>query len=494
MKVLTSAEMREVDRLTGELGIPGPILMENAGHRVVEYIAARWPLLSKHRVVVLGGKGNNGGDGFVIARQLFTRFRTLSLHVAATDVDAESEPLRMLRACGCPVYDTITQEMRSATLLVDALLGTGLQGPARGKALDWIREINTGFPHAKVVAVDVPSGMNSDSGVSEGDVARADVCVTFTALKVCHVLAPNCDQTGEVIVGHIGSRASLLSEVRLHMTEPADFAHLLKPRAPESNKGDYGHVLVVGGAEGKTGAAGMAGLAALRVGAGLTTVASTAAKFDYPELMTAPLPASWAELEAITHRKRVVALGPGLGTEPWARELVRDTVRECKLPLVLDADGLNALAGSEWEPGPGFRVLTPHPGEMSRLLNRSIKEVQQERLTAARDYAAKCGATVVLKGNRTVIALPDGRIWINPTGSPALAKGGTGDVLTGLIAGMLAQWPDDRDAAVLAAVYLHGLAGQRAARDTFESTVLATDLLKYLPEAMRECARVPNRV
>ena len=494
MKVLTSSEMREVDRLTEQLGIPGAILMENAGHRVVEYIAARWPTLSKHRVVVLCGKGNNGGDGLVIARQLFTRFRTGSLHVAVTDLDVESEPMRMLRACGCPVYDAITQEMCGATLVVDALLGTGLQGPARGKSLDWIREINTGFPNAKVIAVDVPSGMNSDSGVSEGEMARADVCVTFTALKVCHVLAPNCDHTGEVIVGHIGTRASLMSDVTLHLSEPADFAHLLKPRERESNKGDYGHVLVVGGAEGKSGAAEMAGLAALRSGAGLTTVASSAAKFDIPELMTAALPVSWTELEALTHRKRVVAIGPGLGTEPWARELVRDAVRECKLPMVLDADALNAMAGSAWDPGAGFRVITPHPGEMSRLLKRSIDEVQQDRLASARDYAAACSATVVLKGNRTVIARPDGQIWINPTGSPALAKGGTGDVLTGLVAGMLAQWPDDRDAAVLAAVYLHGLAGQRAARETFETFVLATDLLKFLPEAMRECARVPDRV
>lgn len=494
MKVLTSGEMREVDRQTEALGIPGPILMENAGHRVVEYIAARWPILSKHRVVVLCGSGNNGGDGLVIARQLFTRFRTLSLHVASTDADANSDLLRMLRACGCPVFDSITQEMRGATLVVDAVLGTGLRGPARGKALEWIGELNSGFLNASVIAVDVPSGMNSDSGVSEGEVARADVCVTFTALKVCHVLAPNCDRTGEVVVSLIGSPASLMSDVRLHMTEPSDFAQLLQPRPPESNKGDYGHVLVVGGAAGKTGAATMAGLAALRSGAGLTTVASAASTFDVPELMAAPLPVSWQELEAITHRKRVVAIGPGLGAEPWVRDLVRDAVRECKLPLVLDADALNSMAGSDWEQGSGFRVLTPHPGEMSRLLRRSIEEIQKDRLLAARDCAAMCQATVVLKGHRTVIARPDGCAWINPTGSPALAKGGTGDVLTGLIAGMLTQWPEDRDAAVLAAIYLHGLAGQRAARDTTETFVLATDLLRYLPEAVRECARVLHRL
>jgi ADP-dependent NAD(P)H-hydrate dehydratase / NAD(P)H-hydrate epimerase len=493
MKVLTSAEMREVDRRTEEMGISGPILMENAGHRVVEYIACRWPILSKHRVVVLCGKGNNGGDGFVIARQLFTRFRTLSLHVAATDPDAASAPLKMLRACGCPVYDSITQEMRAATLVIDALLGSGLNGSARGKALEWIREINTGFPNAKVVAVDVPSGMSSDSGTSEGEVARADVCVTFTAPKVCHVLPPNCGGFGELIVGRIGSPDALMSDVRLHATEPADFARLLQPRPRDSNKGDYGHVLVVGGAPGKTGAAEMTGLAALRAGAGLSTVASSSAEFSTPEVMHAALPTSWGELEPLTHRKRVVALGPGLGTDPWSRDLVPDTVRECKLPLVLDADALNVLSGSAWDSKAGFRVLTPHPGEMSRLLHRTIEEIQRERISSARDYSMVSGAVVVLKGYRTVIAFPDGRVWINPTGSPALAKGGTGDVLTGLMAGMLAQWPNDREAAVLAAVYLHGLAGQRAACASFEACVLATDILHYLPEAMRECARVSDR-
>jgi NAD(P)H-hydrate epimerase len=226
----------------------------------------------------------------------------------------------------------------------------------------------------------------------------------------------------------------------------------------------------------------------------LTTVASSAAKFSAPELMSAKLPVSWTELEALTHRKRVVALGPGLGTEPWVRDLVCDAVRECKLPLVLDADALNALAGSEWEAGSGFRVLTPHPGEMARLLRKSVDEVQKDRLSAARDYAARCGAVVVLKGYRTLTAFPDGRIWVNPTGSPAMAKGGTGDVLTGLMAGMLAQWPEQRETALLAAIYLHGLAGQRAAQATFESCVLATDLLTYLPEAMRECARVSDFV
>ena len=494
MKILTAAQMREVDRRTEELGISGPILMENAGHRVVEYIAARWPMLSRHRVVVLCGKGNNGGDGFVIARQLFTRFKLKALHVAAADPDLDSAPLRMLRAIGCPVYDCITEEMRAATLVVDAVLGTGMQGPARGKALDWIREINTSFPHASVIAVDVPSGMNSDSGVSEGEIARADVCVTFTAPKVCHALPPNCDLKGSLIIGKIGSPEALMEAITLHATQPEDFSPVLQRRARDTNKGDYGHVLVVGGAAGKTGAAEMAALAALRAGAGLTTVASSASKYSAPELMTEALPDSWQALEPLTHRKRVVAIGPGLGTAEWAKRLVADAVTHCRLPMVLDADALNSLAGRTWHSEGRLRVMTPHPGEMARLMGVTIEDVQRDRLTAAREYSSAHGVTVVLKGYRSVIAFPDGSTWINPTGSPALAKGGSGDILAGLMAGMLAQFPDRPREAILAAVYLHGLAGEKAAKATHERCVLAAQTLDYLPEALRECERSSDQV
>lgn len=492
MKVLTAAQMREVDRRTEELGIPGPILMENAGHRVVEYLARRWPILSRQRIVVLCGKGNNGGDGFVIARQLFTRFRLQSLHVVSAFPEEKPEPMRMLLATGCPVFDAITQEMRAATLVIDAVLGFGVKGPARAKALEWIREINTGFPHASVLAVDVPSGMNSDSGASEGEVARADVCVTFTALKVCHVLPPNSDAAGDVVLARIGSPEGLMSDVQLHLSAPADFAHLLQPRVQDSNKGDHGHVLVVGGSAGKTGAPQMTGLAALRAGAGLTTIASSGASAAIPELMWEALPASWAQLEVLMRRKRVLAIGPGLGTSDPMVALVRESQQNAKQAMVIDADALNALSGYKWNAGDRFRVLTPHPGEMSRLLDCSIAQVQENRLQAAGEYSRKTGAVVVLKGYRSIVASPDGRVWVNPTGSPALAKGGTGDVLTGLIAGMMAQSPDDQLAAVLAAVYLHGLAGQRAARDLSERCVLATDILSYLGEAIRDCTRIPD--
>ncbi|MEO8130517.1 MAG: NAD(P)H-hydrate epimerase, partial [Bryobacteraceae bacterium] len=354
MKVLTAAEMKEVDRRTIEMGIPEPALMENAAARVVELMAERFTPLREHRIVVLCGKGNNGGDGLVIARQLWARFNPREVHVVRVDPE-----------------DEITPAMRNATIVVDALLGTGLRGGARGRTLNLIREINTGFPLAQVVAVDIPSGMSSDSGRSEGEFVRADLTVTFTALKVAHALAPNCDRMGEVRIGPIGSPPSLYDDITLHMTEPADFRDLLQPRPKESNKGSYGHVLVVGGAHGKYGAAEMAGLSALRAGAGLVTVASSAPALRTLELMTEALPQTMEAFEKTVARKSLVALGPGLGDDPEMVALTRRCFAESPLPMVVDADGLNALAGSQWHAGGRWRVITPHPGEMSRLCGTS---------------------------------------------------------------------------------------------------------------------------
>lgn len=469
MKVLTAAEMREVDRRTMELGISSEVLMENAGCRVVEFLAARFSPLSEQRIVVLCGKGSNGGDGLVIARQLETRYKPKALHVVRAD------------------RDTITDEMRQATIVIDALLGTGLTGPARGRPLDLIREINAGLPLAKVVAVDIPSGMASDSGFSEGEVARADHTVTFTALKVAHAMPPNTDAMGETIVGEIGSPASLYDDAKLNLIEPASFRGLLAARKLDGNKGSYGHVVVVGGAWGKTGAAHMTGLAALRIGAGLVTIASTKDWFAEPELMTASLPSTYEELAAIA--KDVIAIGPGLGSD--YAELVRRAATDLERPCVLDADALNSLAGHKWSSAQ-LRVLTPHPGEMARLAGLSIADVQKERLRSARTYAEAHQCVLVLKGHRSIVAFPDGQTWINPTGSPALAKGGTGDILTGLIAGMLAQHPGHSREAILAAVYLHGLAGHLGAVAKTDRCLLATELLDFLPEAIRAC--VPDVV
>jgi ADP-dependent NAD(P)H-hydrate dehydratase / NAD(P)H-hydrate epimerase len=517
VKVLTAAQMREVDRRTSELGIPGIVLMENAGHRVVEFLECRFTPLQAQRIVVFCGKGNNGGDGLVVARQLHTRIRPGALHVVMAGDPAEmrgdaAENFKMLQAVGCAVTEEITVEMQTASLVVDALLGTGIHGAASGRSAELIRAINDGFPLADVVAVDLPSGLDSDSGLVAGDAVRADYTVTFTAPKLCQVLAPACEYAGELHVAQIGSPAELYEKdasVWRALSEPSIFAHLFRPRVAESNKGLYGHVLVIAGGRGKTGAAAMAGLAVLRAGAGLVTVASAASAIDTiathaPEIMTEPLAEtdgggiSLRSLEEgavarLLEGKNVAALGPGMGRDAETVEFVRRSVAELRVPMVVDADALNALAGHAVRSA--FpRILTPHPGEMARLTGKTVKEVQADRIGCARSFATGHRVFLALKGNRTVIAAPDGRVWINPTGSPAMSTGGTGDVLTGMISGLIAQFPDQLEAALLAAVWLHGRAGELGAAKLGEKSLIATDLLTFLPEAMREVADFSHAV
>ncbi|MCS7024922.1 MAG: NAD(P)H-hydrate dehydratase [Bryobacteraceae bacterium] len=507
MKVLTAAQMREVDQLTIKRGIPGLILMENAAHRVVEYLERRFAPLSQQKIVVFCGKGNNGGDGLAIARLLHVRFRPKSLDIVlaapADQLQGDAAAnLQMLRAAGLEVGCELRETMQQATLLVDALLGTGLQGPAKGRAAELIQAINSGFPNAKVVAVDVPSGMASDDVDNEGPCARADATITFTAPKICHALPPNCDRVGELIVAPIGTPAELLEQnpaLTLSLVEPAWLAPLFAPRPRGFHKGDCGHVLVVAGSLGKTGAAAMTGLAALRAGAGLVTVASTPPATGEiashaPELMTEPLAGTdtgaislhaYGAFEHLLEGKDVLAVGPGLGRHPETVEFVRTLYQRLRLPAIVDADGLNALAGMNVRAG-GPRIFTPHPGEMARLCQRSATEIQQDRLSVARTFAQEHGLTLVLKGQRTLIAFADGRVWINPTGTPALATAGSGDILTGFMAGIIAQHPQQMEKAVAAAVWLHGRAGELGAEALGEPALIATDLLRFLPEAMSE--------
>jgi hydroxyethylthiazole kinase-like uncharacterized protein yjeF len=505
VKVLTAAQMREVDRRTIEMGIPGVVLMENAGCRVVELLAEKFAPLAAQRIVVLCGKGNNGGDGMAVARQLFTRFEPEWLRVALLAAPEELKGdaalnYRMLQACGCAVAREVTGDTRMATIVVDALLGTGIKGPATGEMLAAIREINGGFPLAKVVAVDIPSGMPSDAGEPVGEQARADYTVTFTAPKPAHALAPNSDLVGELRVAAIGSPEEMFegdSSIWLSLVQPAMFGLLLQPRARSGHKGTYGHVLAIAGSHGKTGAAAMCGMAALRAGAGLVTVASEESAIPViaghaAELMTEAL--SGAGLARLVEKKDVIAIGPGLGGSAETVAMVRRAFAEFAQPMVTDADALNALAGTAWTGAGKVRVLTPHPGEMARVCGKTTAEISADRLGAARGLASERQVTVVLKGERTLIAFPDGRVWINPTGTPAMGTGGTGDILTGLTAGLLAQFPKNRDLAIAAAVYLHGLAGELGAAELTEKCLVATDLLRYLPAALEECARFPNRL
>jgi NAD(P)H-hydrate epimerase len=491
MKVLTPHQMSEVDRATIEAGIPGLILMETAAARVVDYIAEHFAPVSDQRIVVVCGKGNNGGDGLAIARQLHVRFqpRFLRIELIGDPSELTGDAARnylMLKASGL----NESQDF-DPTLVIDAVLGTGLRGAASGPALDAIRKINTAFPLAEVVAVDIPSGLSGESGTPPGEYVTASATVTFTAPKVCHAMPPACNLMGELVIAPIGSPASLYENdpaIQLALITPESIARLFAPRAKDANKGTFGHVLIVAGSHGKAGAAAMAGIAALRAGAGLVTVAcpdsvlASVAAY-YPEIMTEPI----TVVDELAAKRTLVAIGPGIGTSDETAQMVQRLFDHLDKPLVLDADALNCLAmRREWRADGALRVLTPHPGEMSRLTGRTVGEIQADRIGAARAFSTGRNVVVVLKGERTLIAFPDGRVWINPTGSPAMATGGTGDILTGMIAGLMAQFPADPDRAIAGAVYLHGLAGELAARRLTEQVVIATDLLDELPEGIRE--------
>lgn len=514
MKITTAEEMRAIDRASTEkYGVPSLTLMENAGGAVAQFILKNYK--EPQRVVVVCGKGNNGGDGFVVARKLHHAGRVVEVLLLASPSELKGDAAAMFERLPVrPVVIRNSQELQAessrslanSALIVDALLGTGLKPPVKGLYGDAIAAMNgSGKP---VVAVDIPSGADSDATTSQLGVgiARADAIVTFTAPRPAHVYGELT--RGPVLVAPIGSPdAAVQSALKLEVITPRDFASFLEPRPRDSNKGMYGHVLVVGGSLGKSGAAAMAGMAALRSGAGLVTVAT--AKSALPnvaafaaELMTEPLPETDAggisvasmksgKLGQLASTMTVVAIGPGIGRSTETVEFVREAVRTLKCPLVIDADGLNAFDGKTELLDGSQRplVLTPHPGEMSRLAGVSTKAVQADRLNVARTFAREHKLILVLKGNLTVVSLPDGTAWVNPTGNPGMATGGTGDILTGMTAGILAQMPSDPARAAVAGVYLHGLAGDVAVEDEGEHSLVATDLLRGLPKAFQRAAQ-----
>ena len=519
MKILTASEMQRIDRLTTErYGIPSLTLMENAGRGVVEFLTTRLAPLEQHRVVILCGKGNNGGDGMVVARLLRDQgLKPRVLLLAQPDGLRGDAAVNYQRLCasgqpeaveGPVAWQTLKASLQNTTLFVDALLGTGLAKPLEGFLLEVVRDINRDFPAARVLAVDLPSGISADTGELIGEHVRADFSVTFSAPKIAHVFPPACEQVGEWVVKQIGTPGEALESdpgLSLNYACQQDVAWIGQPRRMTAHKGNYGHVLILAGSIGKTGAAALTARAALRAGTGLVTVAT--AKSALPivaalgmESMTEALPETedgtislraldYGRMDKLLAGKSVLAVGPGIGSHPETAELVRTIVNKYSLPLVLDADGLNAFTGSmnnfrkETRPT-GTTVFTPHPGEMARLTGKTTAEVQAQRVEVAREFSQRYGLTLVLKGFRTVIADPNGQVWVNPTGNPGMATGGTGDVLTGLLAGLLAQFPTCVASEVAtAAVYLHGLAGDLAAGDLGQPSMLAGDLLERVPRA-----------
>lgn len=517
MEILTSAEMGAVDRLTAqEFGVPLETLMENAGGAVARFCLQHYS--AAERVVVLCGKGNNGGDGFVAARLLAEAGVGVEVLLLGRKQEVKGEATAALRrlpaeAGGVRLREVVDEatlaevgeDVESAELIVDAVVGTGFEPPLRGLAAT-LREM-VAAATAPVVAVDLPSGWDADSIDQNAEGAyRADAVVTFTRPKKAHVFGHLTRATfGPVVVADIGSPAKAVTSESGLTWAGTSKAISEKPRDVNSNKGKFGHVLVIGGSNGTAGAPSMASLAALRTGAGLVTAAvvkSIAAQVGAiaPELMVAPLEegpegavsmANLAEdkLEALMKEKRisVVALGPGLSTRGEASAFARTFVGAGKVPMVIDADALNAFADRRHLLNGEERVmvLTPHPGEMARLMGMTVKEIEADRVGIARRFAMEHKVTLVLKGWRTLVAHPDGRIAVNTSGNPAMAKGGSGDILTGIVAAMVAQFPDDVARAVEAAVYLHGLAADFAAHAMDEHTVLATDTVTHLSDAFR---------
>lgn len=505
MKILTADEMRTADRVTTErFGIPSLELMHNAGRAVAAFVLREYP--DQRPVCVLCGKGNNGGDGFVAATHLAQAGRDVRVLLLGYPSDLKGDAKTAFDEMElAPILvpdeaalaaENVQQLLQSAGLLLDAVVGTGFQPPLRGVAAALRDQVNT--LTAPVVAVDLPSGWDADSREFSGEGAfRASAVVTFTAPKLAHVCGNlTGNAIGPIVVAPIGSPDEAIASKTQLTWAGASKAIAEQPRTPDSNKGLYGHVLVIGGSQGKSGAPSMASLAALRAGAGLVTAAVPASILPSvaaitPELMTLPLregPNGEADasnldpsrLELLLGRATVLAVGPGLGME--AEEFVLGLLEKTSLPLVVDADALNILAKHPGKIDGRDRtvVLTPHPGEMARLAGITTKEVQANRETLARRFAAEHNVTVVLKGWRTLIAHSDGRMAINTTGNPGMAKGGSGDILTGVIAALLAQFPHQPAEAVEAAVYLHGLAADFALRDLEEHTLLATDTVRHL--------------
>jgi hydroxyethylthiazole kinase-like uncharacterized protein yjeF len=525
VKVLTAAQMREADRLTTErYAIPGLQLMENAGAAVAGFLHGKCSALAERKIVLLCGKGNNGGDGFVTARFLKESGCTPEVILFANPGDVEGDAAENLKrwqqglgelrvVTSRPEWESARATLAVADVIVDALLGTGLRGPVEGLLGGVIEDVNaargkiTGRSGKMlVVAVDMPSGLASDAQDLGGPVLAADVTVTFTAPKLGQLVLPRSSCCGELVVATIGTPPDLLESdphLKIHWIEPGEFRSLPLARNPDTNKGTYGHALIVAGSLGKSGAAVLAARGALRSGAGLATAATPEVVLPVvaagmPELMTVPLASTeagtvsfrnfdYGRFAEIACGKSVMAIGPGLSTHDETQQFIRALVAETELPIILDADGLNAFAGMadhlNQRRAPAM-AITPHPGEMARLLGITAKEVQARRLEVALEAAGRWRANVILKGFHTILATPSGHAYINTNGNPGMATGGTGDVLTGILAGLTAQFGiEDWPRVLSLGIYLHGLAGDIAASRVGEAPLIASDLVESIPEA-----------
>jgi NAD(P)H-hydrate epimerase len=511
MRVLNAAQMREADRIAiHELGIPSIVLMENAGRAVVAAMQATYENLADLTVAILAGRGNNGGDGFVVARVLKEQGVDVQVFLVGRVADVRGDArvnLEILGRLGLSVVEIANAQdwelhfstIQRCDLLVDALFGTGLREPLSGVFQTIAADVNAS--DLEVVAIDLPSGLSADTCERIGDAIEASLTVTLAAPKLPLVLPPADACRGDLVIAPIGIPQHVIDSLEgdeLHLLTREEVRTLVQPREPDTHKGDYGRILVVAGSLGKTGAAHLAAMGALRSGAGLVTVAAPRGILPIvaalaPEYTTEPLEETPAGTVAAAAVDRVLALpadiiavGPGLGQGEPVRAFMAALVERSGVPLVIDADGLNAFAGQaeRLRGRDGLDVIiTPHPGEMARLVGIPVADVQAHRVEVARGFATTHRVHVVLKGHRTLVATPEGQVFINPTGNPGMATGGSGDVLTGMIAAWFGQLLD-ADAAARLAVYLHGLAGDLAEADEGEHALTATDILGHLGDAV----------
>ncbi|RCX12373.1 NAD(P)H-hydrate epimerase [Anaerobacterium chartisolvens] len=516
MKIVTPKQMNEIDRLTiSSIGIPGMVLMENAALAVVREASKLIGGLGRKKILVVAGKGNNGGDAFAAARHMYNCGASVSVYLVADSRGITGDAaanMNILRNMGVEIIelvqpsvpDALKHHLSVSSLVVDGIFGTGLKGEVAGLPRAVIELVNES--RKPVISIDIPSGICGNSGRVLGTCITAAKTVTFGLPKLGLLLHPGCEHAGELVVADISIPTGVIEglHIKTNITDMGLASSMLPQRRSDGNKGDFGRVLIISGSQGMTGAGYLAGEAALRTGAGLVYLGVPAALSSIYDVMlaeavTIPLedmgtgvlsPGCTGKLEELMERMSAVAIGPGLSGGAGVSAVVRHTARFARKPLIIDADAINAIASdmSILEALNTKAVLTPHPGEMSRLCGISIEEVQSDRIETARQFALKWGVTVVLKGARTVTALPGGEIYINTTGNAGMATGGSGDVLTGVIASLSGQGVPLEDAAVLG-TYLHGLAGDRAARVKGQHGLIAGDLVRHLPGALKQLVK-----
>ncbi len=508
MRVLTAEGMQEADRRTiTERGVPGLTLMENAGLGCAALIHERYGQTPRRKAVIVAGRGNNGGDGYVIARLLALEgWQLLTLVLAERaeilgDARSNLELLHSSTLHFCPEgIAPFAFELADATVVVDALFGTGLSREITGPSAEAIDLINAS--ERPVVAVDIPSGVHATTGGILGSAVRADLTVTFACAKLGQLLYPGAEYVGELRVLPIGVPDSLLSELSGYdFIDETAARQLIRPRRRTSHKGTFGHLLIVAGSRGKSGAAALAANSAVRAGAGLVTLAVPATlhqilEIKSTEAMTQALDdggrgylglLALPELRGLLSDRDAMVLGPGLSWNPDTSALVHRLLAEVELPLLLDADALNAVSeqpGLLMSARSRALILTPHPGEMARLCGRTVAQVEEERIATAREFAVRYKIYLILKGARTVCAAPDGRIALNASGNPGMASGGMGDVLSGVVGALLGQGYDPFDACTLG-VFLHGAAGDLVAAEKGEIGLTATDVQEQIPYAYK---------